>query len=75
MTVSRDPTVLLPEVRRAAAREGVAFEGDGASGSFEGKISGRYRVNGNRVRITLTDWPWYASGAMVESRFRGFFER
>ena len=75
--IRKNPKKLLKKVRKAAADNDVEFKGDETSGKFEGTVSGKYTVKGDgpwTIRIKLTDWPWYISGAAVEDSVRDFFD-
>ena len=72
--LSGDARAKLQKVRLAAAREGVDFQGNEREGTFDGKISGSYRVEGSRIHINVTQAPALASWSMIENRLRSLIE-
>jgi len=73
-TFSGSASDLINKAKNAAANAGAYFNGDEHGGDFSGKgVNGYYRVNGNIVEITITDKPFFAPWAMVESTIRSFF--
>ncbi len=70
---SGNVTEKLEKVRAAAVKDGVDFRGDETCGTFEGKISGSYSIEGGEVTVTVTKIPWYAPWSAVESGLEKFF--
>ena len=58
---------------KAAAKDRILFQGDEASGTFSGLVSGSYLANGQDIAITITDKPWIASDKDIEHAVRQFF--
>jgi hypothetical protein len=71
---NKDPQVLVEEAKKVAEENNATLNGDAKSGSFAGKgVEGSYEVEGNTVRITITDKPRLASWSKVESKVTEFF--
>jgi hypothetical protein len=75
----RAPSAVVEKARSVATGKGAAFSGDekagGFSGSFVGqKFAGSYRIEGQRVIVTITDKPWTTPWFGVESLLRQFFQ-
>jgi hypothetical protein len=74
MNTNKDPETLVRQARQVAKENDAAFEGDTNSGSFSGKgVEGSYEVEGNTVKVTVTDKPALASWRKVESKMQEFF--
>jgi len=74
VNTNKDPQVLVEEARKVAQENDATLNGDANSGSFSGKgVEGSYEVEGNTVRITITDKPRLASWSKVESKVTEFF--
>ena len=74
MNANKNPTTLVSEARRVAKENNATFKGDTTSGSFSGKgVKGRYKIEGNTVKVTITDKPALASWSTVESKVKEFF--
>jgi hypothetical protein len=71
---NKDPQVLVEEAKKVAEENKATLNGDANSGTFAGKgVEGSYQVEGNTVRITITDKPRLASWSKVESKVTEFF--
>ena len=71
---NKDPQVLVEEAKKVAEENEATLNGDANSGTFAGKgVEGSYQVEGNTVRITITDKPRLASWSKVESKVTEFF--
>ena len=66
-----DVSAKLDQVREAAMRESVEFRGDPSKGTFEGRISGTYRVEGGCILIEVTSAPRLVPWSVIENRLRG----
>jgi hypothetical protein len=70
----------LEEIKVAAARSGIAFQGDLSAGCFQGEyllfgqISGTYVIAGDIITVTVDEKPSVMSWEGVRSRLRGFIE-
>jgi hypothetical protein len=78
-----DPYEKLARIKTAAARNIVFFQGDLKSGTFSGGVSlfgfdmtikGSYRVEGEKIVITVSKKPSTMSWDQVESKLKGFVE-
>ena len=71
---AKDPQTLVKHARQVAQENSATFEGDTNSGSFSGRgVEGSYEVEGNTVKVTVTDKPTLASWSKVESKIEEFF--
>ena len=74
MNTSKDPETLLQQARQVAKENDATFKGDTNSGSFSGKgVEGSYEIEGNTVKVTVTNKPMLASWSKVESKMEEFF--
>ena len=74
INTNKDPQTLVQQARQVAKENDATFEGDTNSGSFSGKgVEGSYEVEGNTVKVTVTDKPALASWRKVESKMQEFF--
>jgi hypothetical protein len=65
---------MLSEAKKVAQQNNATLSGTTTSGSFSGKgVKGRYKIEGNRVQVTITDKPTLASWSTVESKVKEFF--
>ena len=71
---TKSPGTLVSEAKKVAKENDASFSGDANSGSFSGKgVKGRYKIEGETVKITITDKPTLASWSKVESKVKEFF--
>ena len=74
INTNKDPQTLVQQARQVAKENDAAFKGDTNSGSFSGKgVEGSYEVEGNTVKVTVTNKPTLASWKKVESKMQEFF--
>ena len=74
INTNKDPQTLVQQARQVAKENDATFKGDTNSGSFSGKgVEGSYEVEGNTVKVTVTDKPTLASWKKVESKMQEFF--
>ena len=74
INTNKDPQTLVQQARQVAKENDATFKGDTNSGSFSGKgVEGSYEVEGNTVRVTVTDKPTLASWKKAESKMEEFF--
>ena len=74
INTNKDPQTLVQQARQVAQQNNATFEGDTNSGSFSGRgVEGSYEVEGNTVKVTVTDKPTLASWSKVESKIEEFF--
>jgi hypothetical protein len=75
-----DPARKLEEIRVAAARSRVTFEGNLEAGRFYGgfplfgRINGTYKITGKSITVIVDEKPSLLSWDEVKSRLRGFIE-
>ena len=70
----KSPGTLVSEAKKLAKENDASVSGDANSGSFSGKgVKGRYKIEGETVKITITDKPTLASWSKVESKVKEFF--
>jgi hypothetical protein len=74
-----DPNEKLQQVKRAAARRGITFQGDNVEGRFSsttlvGRLAGYYRISGGKITVTVNDKPVFISWQMIEGQLRQFLE-
>ncbi len=75
ITLNKDITFILGEVRRKSAETGILFRGNTKSGELEGKgLSAKYTVSGNEVIITIHALPRFYSCHKAEKKIRKAFE-
>ncbi len=71
---TKNPATLVSEAKKVAEENDATFRGDTNSGSFSGKgVKGRYKIEGETVKVTITDKPSLASWSTVESKVKEFF--
>ena len=71
---TKNPSTLVSAAKKVANENNAILRGDAASGSFSGKgVEGRYKIEGETVKITITDKPGLASWSTVESKVKEFF--
>ncbi|HKB02148.1 MAG TPA: hypothetical protein VKD90_08010 [Gemmataceae bacterium] len=68
----------IARVQALIVRQGGTFAGDATAGRFAGPtpvgpVEGRYTVQGEAIRITITSKPMMAPCGVIESRIRGYF--
>lgn len=74
INTNKDPQTLVQQARQVAKENDATFKGDANSGSFSGRgVEGSYEVEGNTVKVTITDKPTLASWSKVESKMEEFF--
>ena len=76
--VPADLPGVLARVQSLIVREGGQFAGDATGGRFSGAtpvgpIEGRYAIQGNVIRVTITSKPLLAPCGAIESRIRKYF--
>lgn len=76
--VPGDPAAALAKAQAAVKEGGGTFSGDATGGTFSGPtpvgdVKGTYQVAGGHVTIEITEKPFLAPKALVESKIRGFF--
>ena len=62
----------LIDIKMLAKEEGIMFVGDTKSGSFDGKISGNYVIEGDIIHININSKPLLAPWSMIEVKLREF---
>jgi hypothetical protein len=71
---TKNPSTLVSEAKKVAEENGATFRGDKNSGSFSGKgVKGSYKIEGQTVKVTITNKPTLASWSKVESKVKEFF--
>src|SRR3712207_3159801 len=71
---TKNPSTLVSAAKKVAKENNATLRGDAASGSFAGKgVQGRYKIEGETVKVTITDKPSLASWSTVESKVKEFF--
>jgi len=82
-TLGWNPSEKLARIKAAAAKNMVYFQGDLKRGTFSGGISlfgfdmtinGSYRVEGEKIVVTVSKKPSTMSWDQVESKLKGFVE-
>jgi len=82
-TLGGNPSEKLASIKTAAAKNLVYFQGDLKNGTFSGGVSlsgfdmtikGGYRVEGEKIVVTVSKKPSTMSWEQVEARLRGFVE-
>ena len=69
-----EPDAWLARAKKKAKASDAQLEGDTESGKFSwGKFRGRYKIRDKSIVLTITDKPWWAPWARVESGIRDFF--
>jgi hypothetical protein len=69
MNTNKDPETLVQQAGQVAKENDATFKGDTNSGSFSGKgVEGSYEIEGNIVKVTVTNKPTLASWSKVESK-------
>jgi len=68
---------LLDQVRRLAATYQGNFQGDERSGRFSlslflGSIAGDYTIDGEELRLVITQKPRFLSGAAIDAAIRKY---
>ena len=74
LSLTTTPAALLERAKKLAAEGDAIFQGDTSSGSFTGSgVEGNYQIDADTLTVTITDKPFFAPWALVESKIRGFF--
>ncbi len=74
LSLTTTPAALLERAKKLAAENDAVFQGDTSSGSFTASgVEGSYQIDADTITITVTDKPFLAPWALVESKVRGFF--
>jgi len=73
-----DLQATLRHLESALVSQGGSFEGNENSGRFSGQtpvgtLSGVYSVEGEAIRVTITNKPMMAPCGAIESKIRGYF--
>ena len=68
----------LERVQTTIVGEGGQFAGDDVAGRFSGTsplgpIEGRYTIQGESIRITITSKPMFVTCGAIEARIRQYF--
>lgn len=63
----------LAEAQAKARGAGISLVGDTGSGVFEGVASGRYQVEGRRLRLEVDKKPVFVTWALVEMGLKQVF--
>jgi hypothetical protein len=76
--VPADLPAAIARVRSLILGEGGIFAGDTTAGRFAGPtpvgtVEGRYTVQSEAIRITITSKPMMAACGMIESKIRRYF--
>lgn len=72
--LSHDPFMVIEKARKAAAGNGVKFEGDEHQGRFSGHgIEGLYAIEGVQLTIQISRKPIIMPWSMIESSMSKFF--
>ncbi len=63
---------ILAKAKKAIEAGNGTMSGDGDTGSFSlpagiSKVKGKYLVEDNKLKVTITDKPIYVSGDMIEN--------
>ena len=75
VTIEGDPEEAFKQLRQEAKARGVRITGTKDAGRFEGMvINGSYRLEGQVLRVTVQQIPFFVSPATVEAEFRKFFK-
>jgi hypothetical protein len=76
-----DPTMILDQIRTAAARKRIVFHGDPQGGWFSGGLpglglgmKGTFRMTGGKISITVDEKPAVYTWEQVKSMLRDFVE-
>jgi hypothetical protein len=75
----RDPSAVVEKASRVATKYKAAFSGDEELGGFSGslaggKFAGSYRIEGQRIIVTISNKPWTVPWFAVETKLREFFQ-
>jgi hypothetical protein len=83
-TLRGDPAQKLAMIRRRAAQKFVTFVGDLQKGTFSGGLSlpllgdltvrGSYKIEGDKITVTVTKKPSSYLWNQVDAMLRGFIE-
>ena len=73
-----DLQATLRHLESALQTQGGSFEGNASAGRFSGvtpvgTLEGKYSVEGNAIRVTITSKPMMAPCGTIESKIRGYF--
>jgi hypothetical protein len=67
------PLTLLARAKKTAYANGATLLGDERSGRFSHEMAkGEYRMEGQKVIVTVTDKHWLVPWPVLEARLRGF---
>lgn len=65
---------VIGRAKKAAAKNGVAFKGDEAKGSFSGMgIMGEYTIEGPALRVEIKQKPLLMTWGLIEKSLKEFF--
>ncbi len=64
---------VLDRARTEARRSGIVIEGSDAEGRFRGTAEGSYTVDGDLLRVEITNKPAFVPWGMVESALKKVF--
>jgi hypothetical protein len=73
------PEEKLQQVKIEAAKNGIAFQGNGVKGKFFGsfvigRLIGSYKVEKGIITVSITEKPCIATWPMIEQQLRQFLE-
>jgi hypothetical protein len=72
--LSHEPAAVIEKARKAAAGNGVRFEGDEQQGRFAGHgVEGSYAIKEAQLTIQIVRKPIIMPWSMIESSMRKFF--
>ncbi len=68
-----DAAAVLERARGEARGAGIVIEGDDTEGRFRGTAEGTYAVDGDTLRVEITNKPAFVPWKMVESALQKVF--
>lgn len=72
--LSQEPDLVVAKARKAAAENGVRFDGDHQQGQFAGHgIEGFYSIGEAELTVQISRKPIIMPWSMIESSMRKFF--
>jgi len=73
-----DMAATVKTLEDMAQKNGGKFSGDENSGSFSierpAKVAGEYAVDGDEIKITITEKPFILPASMIEGAIKNFFK-
>lgn len=74
VTLPKTASEFLSDAKKSARSNGVHLIGDEFSGRFTGKgIEGAYRIEGNKLAISIVKKPLIMPWPLIESAVRNYF--